>query len=89
MTRIPERFAFVVLMLCLVATRAGVVPFEMRQVFIAYLIFWAAWNAWVLLEGWRARRSEPMPQAATRESKGIDLDRDGEARRRFVEGGTP
>jgi hypothetical protein len=41
MTRTPERFAFVVLMLCLVATWAGVIPFEMRQVFIAYLIFWA------------------------------------------------
>jgi hypothetical protein len=89
MTRTPERFAFVVLMLCLVATWAGVIPFEMRQVFIAYLIFCAAWSVWILLEWWRATRSEPMPQATTLEPKGIDLDRDCEARRRFVEVGTP
>jgi hypothetical protein len=39
MTRTPERFAFVVLMLCLIAAWAGFIPFDMREVCIAYLIF--------------------------------------------------
>jgi hypothetical protein len=38
-TRTPERFAFVVSMLCLVAAWAGFIPFDMNQVFIAYLFF--------------------------------------------------
>jgi hypothetical protein len=54
MTRTPERFAFVVLMLCLIAAWAGFIPFDMQQVSVAYLSFWAAWSAWILLEWWRA-----------------------------------
>jgi hypothetical protein len=89
MIRTPERFAFVVLMLCLIAAGAGFIPFDMNQVFIAYLIFWAAWSAWILLQWWRAAHIEPTPEPATRGPKGIDLDRDREARRRFMQSGRP
>jgi amino acid permease len=82
MIRTPERFAFVVLMLCLLAAWAGFLPFDMNQMFVAYAIFWVAWSAWTLLEWWRATK------LAT-ESKRLDLDRDREARRRFIDGGTP
>jgi hypothetical protein len=53
MIRTPERFAFVVLMLCLIAAWAGFLPFDMNQMFVAYTIFWVAWSAWILLEWWR------------------------------------
>jgi hypothetical protein len=53
MTRTPERFAFVVSMLCLIAAWAGFIPFDMKQVCIAYLMFWTAWSVWNLLEWWR------------------------------------
>jgi hypothetical protein len=81
MIRTPERFAFVVLMLCLIAAW-GLLPFDMNQMFVAYAIFWAAWSAWTLLEWW------PATKLAT-ESKRLDFDRDREARRRFIDGGTP
>jgi ABC-type antimicrobial peptide transport system permease subunit len=81
MIRTPERFAFVVLMLCLIAVWAGFLPFDMNQMFVAYTIFWVAWSAWTLLEWWRA-----TGKLATER---LDLDRDREARRRFIDGGTP
>jgi hypothetical protein len=88
MTRTPERFAFVVSMLCLIAAWAGFIPFDMNQVCIAYLIFWAAWSVWNLLE-WRrafvtpAAGEAPATPAALLKglnarsvpvSKGLDLD---------------
>jgi hypothetical protein len=85
MIRTPERFALVVLMLCLIAAWAGFIPFDMNQMCIAYIIFWAAWSAWVLLEWWRATPAAPEALAPW-EPKGIDLDRDREARRRLSEG---
>jgi hypothetical protein len=68
--------------LCLIAAWAGLLPFDMNQMFVAYAIFWVAWSAWTLLEWWRATK------LAT-ESKRLDFDRDREARRRFIDGGTP
>jgi hypothetical protein len=89
MTRTPERFAFVVLMLCLIAASAGFIPFDMNQVFIAYLIFWAAWTAWFLLGWWRADATSAVGEAPEpREPKGLDSDRNAQARRRFAEDGT-
>jgi hypothetical protein len=91
MIRTPERFAFFVLMLCLIAAWAGFIPSDMNQVFIAYLIFWAGWSAWILLE-WSSPTGAPAattpPETLAPISKGLDLDRDREARRRFIEGGT-
>jgi hypothetical protein len=81
MIRTPERFAFVVLMLCLIAAWAGFLPFDMNQMFIAYAIFWVAWSAWILLEWWRATAKLPT------ETKRLQFDRD--ARRRFIDGGRP
>jgi hypothetical protein len=92
MTRTPERFAFFVLMLCLIAAWAGFIPFDMKQVSVAYLIFWAAWSAWILLEWWRATAMPAAVEGSATpapEPKGLDLDRDSEARRRFMEGGAP
>jgi hypothetical protein len=82
MIRTPERFAFVVLMLCLIAAWAGFLPFDMKQMFIAYAIFWVAWSAWILLEWWRA-----IAKLAT-ESKRLDLERDRDARPQFIDSGT-
>jgi hypothetical protein len=81
MIRTTERFAFVVLMLCLIAAWAGFLPFDMNQMFIAYAIFWVAWSAWILLEWWRA-----TAKLAT-ESKRLEFD--SEASRRFIDGGRP
>jgi cation transporter-like permease len=82
MIRTPERFAFVVLMLCLLAALAGFLPFDMHQMFVAYAIFCVAWSAWTLLEWWHATK------LATK-SERLDFDPDREARRRFIDGGTP
>jgi hypothetical protein len=90
MIRTPERFAFVVLMLCLLAAWAGFIPFDMRQICIAYLIFWTAWSAWILLEWGRATETPAARGApAAPVSKGLDHDRDRETRRRFMQGGVP
>jgi hypothetical protein len=83
MIRTPERFAFVVLMLCLIGAWAGFLPFDMNQMFVAYVIFWVAWSAWTLLEWWRATAKLAI------ESVRVDLGRDREPRRRFIDGGTP
>jgi hypothetical protein len=76
MTRTPERFAFVVSMLCLIAAWAGFIPFDMNQVCIAYLIFWTAWSVWNLLEWWRAFVTPAAGEAPATPApvlKGLDL----------------
>jgi hypothetical protein len=70
MTRTPERFAFIVLMLCLIPAWAGFIPFDMNQVCIAYLIFWAAWTTCFFLGWWRADATPAARAAGTAAAEG-------------------